>query len=40
MVAQVLVGVTIFMLQNNKSSYKRTHEIKQHKSSNINTIIV
>jgi hypothetical protein len=40
MVAQVLVGVTIFMLQNNKSNDKTTHEIKQHKNNNNNTRIM
>jgi hypothetical protein len=39
MVAQMSVGVTIFMLQNSKNNNKTTHEIKQHKSSNNNSII-
>jgi hypothetical protein len=38
MVAQVLVDVIIFMLQNNKSNYKTMHEIKQHKNNNNNNI--
>jgi hypothetical protein len=39
MIAQVPIGVTIFVSQNNKSNNKITHEIKQHKNSNNHTRI-